>query len=775
MINRFTRFPKLEIEPEITVGDTVVTSMCDLAGRGRLRSVKKLVLTVTQFCVEGLGASASTVQIVESLVWPFVARRSLREEMFSDKEYRRFVSSMRETASRIHNVSSEDNREQTYCKYWLDSLLCQLFRDKQMPVRDDWNILPLFSGWCRSFLKRAIARRDAKLIYSLQKGSKQAWPPLGEIKLKQALDKHASRLSAEFSEVPREILNVIQEDSYEIFARTIERVNQEGSWQKFLPSSSACLQASRRNGGALGLVEPYNLDLESEDSRRLGKLRALSTSLNSWRQSTFDFVKSKALPRMDLESSPSMPALDIDIVAIPEPGKFRIISKGDGYLYSLLQPFQGVLLSAWKHHWASTMVIDLPTRVQEMEDCGSDLAYWCSVDYEAATDLLKKDASLAVLFDLPENPFSDMSLLSILRGRAKYPNGRIIDYTEGQLMGHPLSFPMLCAINLAVYHAALLRWREQECKEEGTEDIFRRMWTNVLVNGDDMLFKCPGSFYPVFLRTCKEVGFKISQGKNYLSRDFCMINSKVFQRSRDGTMIRHGYLNLRLVTGNNIKMGEGKATPVQIGKDINEMCLNCPWAISTIPACFSRWSRDWFGPLYRPNWFLPVHLGGFGIDPKYGPSTLRITRSQRELAARFVDDPKIALYRAKSLDIPTAKLAGAMARWTMVPRPTRPMYVDWIPENSSETITEEWLARLAYACQAHHGTIPVSDKVFVSKLVRSSLIRPRRMSMVELEKYREVLFFASHLPICPPLNYLKVGNLSSFGDSVFRGFYEGYY
>jgi len=64
--------------------------------------VKQTVQDVTKAVCLGIdGILASTELIVESLVWCFVARRSLRKVLFEQKEYDRFVRSMRETARRI--------------------------------------------------------------------------------------------------------------------------------------------------------------------------------------------------------------------------------------------------------------------------------------------------------------------------------------------------------------------------------------------------------------------------------------------------------------------------------------------------------------------------------------------------------------------------------------------------------------------------------------------------------------------------------------------------
>jgi hypothetical protein len=569
---------------------------------------------------------------------------------------------------------------------------------------------------------------------------------LGEIKKAAALKKHAERLSTFHGYIPDDLAEMIQFTSNEVF----KDINKEKvECTKFLPTGSACLQASRREGGALSLTDRYCLPLKDRESSVIGKLPVLSATLNTWRTNQFTKIYDVTKERMTKPDAEGyLPALDVDVIAIPEPGKFRIITKGDGYLYSSLQPIQGLLLDSWKRHNASTMLRDDLTEAVRNMDLAVKLPFWCSVDYEAATDLLKKDASLAALRSLYGVPFSDLAWLSLFAGRARYPDGTVIDAIEAQLMGHPLSFPFLCCINLAVYRLSIERWVDADRK--GRQRIGEVMWDNVLVNGDDMLFKCDLSFYPVFLKTAADAGFVISQGKNYLSPDCCMINSQVFRRIAT-KMHRCGYLNLKLVYGSALKTGESKATPTQVGKDLSKMFNLCPWTACSLPAALARWRQDWFGPIYRPNWYLPVHLGGFGVDRKFAPSTLRFTSSQRQIAARFVADPKLALYRRKGMNIPTVQLAGALANWRMIPG-------DYVRrEGESDDLRDSWLERLAYAARANQGATEVSDKVFIAKFFRKERLRP--MSIEGIERYWDAQVFASYLPPCPPIGLIKIRTL----------------
>jgi len=90
---------------------------------------------------------------------------------------------------------------------------------------------------------------------------------------------------------------------------------------------------------------------------------------------------------------------------------------------------------------------------------------------------------------------------------------------NGQLMGCPISFPILCAINVVAYWVAL---------EEYTGRSFLLEELPVLVNGDDILFRANDAFYTVWKQYVSDAGFTLSLGKNYISRSFYTVNSEGF-------------------------------------------------------------------------------------------------------------------------------------------------------------------------------------------------------------------------------------------------------
>jgi len=448
------------------------------------------------------------------------------------------------------------------------------------------------------------------------------------------------------------------------------------------------------------LVESYastEMDSRTKIARKPLGLPELASSFESWRRSSFFRALRKIEDQqqsLDYSSGIGIFKFNrITPIGIFEPGKIRMISVGDGNLNAALQPIQGAMIRAWKNHGSSTMrYSDLTERMDELfsdksyapvesfaRAFGFNLSEFLLVsgDYEAATDLLRKDASFAALEGLSHLPTFEILKYSFFPGVADYPADIWPDapqnyvFNEGQLMGHPASFPLLCVINLSCYLFAIQKWTDDlyrtmvKCTQKGeyrtmlTQQInfARRFFSKrVIVNGDDVLFRMPNCFISVWKSAIAGVGFKLSDGKNYISPDVAMINSQLFRKTKLGFK-RLGYLNQTIITGMNVKSSEdNKCTPTQIGREINTMCRFCPWAASAIPLCFSRW------PLFSlpkfkfvPNWYIPVHLGGFGVSPALAPANLKYTLSQRKIAANFFNSPQSALYRSVyGVDGPTA-------------------------------------------------------------------------------------------------------------------------
>lgn len=357
---------------------------------------------------------------------------------------------------------------------------------------------------------------------------------------------------------------------------------------------------------------------------------------------------------------------DVNLILLPEASKFRGITNGDGWLYTALQPLQGQMLSAWKATPYSTMTEHLEDRIVRLAENVEESRrldvkrdwVWVSGDYSAATNKLHGWVPLAVIDTLANQPDAgsifpniDLAQLSFVDCRVFWTEESGLEVGEthwrrqqhGQLMGHPLSFPMLCVENLAVYRLML-----KEALERGViaEELYFSMLNNVIVNGDDIAFAIPMDVVPLFYEVSSWFGFEVSVGKNYVSSDILQINRRIFQFSGK-SVSEIGYLNQKFLTGFDLKAGAGGslASGTQIGPQINRMCTICPWSTTAIPSIMRRWTRDFEKTMLKPNWFLPVHLGGMGIDPKFADKKVRLTREQRILANIFIHDIRSQIWR----------------------------------------------------------------------------------------------------------------------------------
>jgi len=629
-----------------------------------------------------------------------------------------------ETAKRINSFPEEVVR-QKYVKYWHDLLLCKLFGDPRVPLPVEAFVSrPLYSGWLRKCVARLFARRDVSFFYSLQKGVKAAWPELPEAERLKALGDHAKALSSE----PTPVHVILQKRITHISSQTFERMSERELFTKFMPSGSSCAQASRREGGALSLASHILNPFEGAES--LGKLRALDMNVHHWRSLEFPAYLARAEKSLDYgyqeflaapsgDQVPHRLVHDVDAIAIAEPSKFRVITVGDGNLYTAIQPFQGALLKCWKDDPSSTMRDGcLRKRVQGLYDHSPrDDFVWFSSDFKSATDGLAPWGTQAAFAGIPACPFWELAAASLRLGECRYKECIIdgvyhrdysVNTTNGQMMGHPLSFPFLCVINKACYSLAV----ESYCDESGcSEEVKRLLRDQVpLINGDDILFRGPRGLRENHNRICALVGLKPSLGKDYCGSEFAMINSQVFRvRKCDGTVVRQGYLNQRFRTGVDVKVGESLARPTELSRDINSMVELCPWGQGMVPECVRRFDLRKVG--FAINWFLPVHLGGLGLKAN---GEYRVTTEQRLLANHFVHDPSLSLYWTKGASLKVAKTFPSLARVRLVP---------WAGPLVSQVEAEEILIRLAYAMRVSNPSIDPPESG-LRRIVRKWRHRP---------------------------------------------------
>jgi len=916
--------------PHVSVGNCVSTSVslcqetvsaCLWAGYEKATGSRRSRLVSDEFFgVDYRSRAADDLELIESILTSFalvfVARRSFQTPLFTNKEYGRFVGSLRQTAVTLATYQLAGALKGGV-KYHLDVLLAKAFFDTQPVPKPGIVTDNLFKGWLGVAVKRALHRRDISFIYSLTKGSPQAWPGADDGELIKAFEKHRRLLGADKDCPPESLLTTIRHlmetkfpnhssdpsrgsqfytgDDSEVVAVDPKLVEYSSTASKFCPTGRACRQMSRKGGGGLRLV-PALTGVDFKEST----LRNIQERLVDWRERAYDtsrtqfecgvHVRTKRLTKKSEEAfheaslafhdkveagvvpkdrfgrliipvevrasleaarvrvdstsrktlfAPSWQQVhwdewqedgtfvprvtyamnDVSAIALKEAGlKVRVITLGDGPTNALLQPVQGHLLDCWKKTPWNTMApedADLLSRVRQLslafkadlenEDydgggeegyyrslfgsSGTDPVHWMSGDFEAATDNLKSEATLAAA-SMVGGPYGDLLMASFAPGRISYTLP-LTDPKElpppvyqksGQLMGHPCSFPLLCVINTATVLEALTIWLDEVGdwridpgftafmgktvgertsfpggKEWRARARFRKFLTNrFLINGDDVLALMPPSLYRIWREVTTSVGLIPSKGKNFFSKDVVQINSQVFKIHPDGEVTRVWYLNQRLVTGVSVKNGDVIASPSETIREFNKITKNVPWTSSVLPMVASRWMSElWFpkvnGRKVVPNWYLPVHLGGWGADPSSGPADVRVSPGQRRLAAIFASQTGIPLVLYKVLKGFRSKPACELAtRIGLV----RLRYGDYVPTATEDLVRDTdsgWFGRLTLVSRAQSTNQPMSDSKLVATVIPENY-HAKPMSLAGIAAHWNVQVFTnSSLPPVPPL------------------------
>lgn len=372
------------------------------------------------------------------------------------------------------------------------------------------------------------------------------------------------------------------------------------------------------------------------------------------------------------------------VAGILEPLKCRLITKGPGVVYWAASSFQRAM---WERlqDWSCFRLTGRPLCASDLVDVdrrtrrlGLGFHKWVSGDYSAATDGLSQAINRLCLEEaimaggLSEG---EAEVARAVLGNhvieypeefwPKLPLGGVINQTNGQLMGSVLSFPVLCAINVAAYWIAL---------EEHTGRSIALESLPVLVNGDDICFKADDSFYAVWQKWTRTAGFTLSAGKNYISEHFATINSEGFVMRPGREPIKVDFLNTGLLyageasrevehdwreSGKRIKVGlrpENREMPftAKVNRVIAESCD----PQRTLLRVHEFYRQDIRFHTHRGeiNMHAAPELGGLGIILPKGSST-RFTPWQQKVAGYLRS-------RWKSLDFGT-KLPGEEELWDL--------------------------------------------------------------------------------------------------------------
>jgi len=529
------------------------------------------------------------------------------------------------------------------------------------------------------------SRLGKRLAYSLYQ-TKSLAPPARPCFVIKALDKNLLALTTE-QQIPDRIdlIDQVNRTVDEIFdlslggqvdfstARTAAKQrNKEfrfqgcpkGSRNK-LPSLSACYEFTRSNGGAFQcLLESTGWSNPNSIPMLMGYVSygllakpiyglIDDESLAEFYKPSFDGMGGRVLVRRE---------------PILEPFKVRIISKGQCKPYQLAQRYQ-----PWFWSMLQTCpVFDLTGRPVDELDLDSVLKFGresnqhtqiVSGDYKAATDNLHVvlcEAALARYCFRMRIPFHEALILkSCLTGHKidnrtsdDYKNcpfrltgdlagdcfgdlngldNEMVDQKWGQLMGSPISFPILCSINAAVTRYAM------EIAYGRTITLLER---SLLVNGDDVIFTIPSGQYQTWVDIVTDAGLSPSVGKNFVSRRYGVINSQMFDCGLDWDRRETVVTPMPILYMNLLRAGLHKVDNLIMNQEYLKHGKNLQGQFEDLIKWQSvedtrlyldrayHYARPLLSLLPPVSWTLPRFLGGLGL-PSYKAS---ISLQQRKVA-----------------------------------------------------------------------------------------------------------------------------------------------
>lgn len=375
------------------------------------------------------------------------------------------------------------------------------------------------------------ARRCAYDILMSKLGDPTAPPDFIEATFKdhmKALSK--TQESPNFGD--RVVLNLVKRAIDEICEQMFR--GKEFSHRDPLPSLRACFENKLSEAGAFGeLLKGFEYQSVPLSTDLFGMVE-VNWEVIEVRFISGDDVVEDFQDYVDyLWRSRLKDPLDAIPVPILEPLKVRMITKGQAAEYYRTIELQKFMHGTLKRHPVFEY-IGHPIDDQSWANAFGtkrdllDSQFFVSGDYRAATDNLCPELSLyawdricsVVSFRqsesrvwLSQTEYADLGRKALCGHRLHYPDGTVIKQTWGQLMGSPMSFPILCIVNAA---ATL-------CSQGWKFDLNLPL----KVNGDDVAFISDEPHYRQWKSTTRVCGLEFSIGKNYTSRDFIIMNSEL--------------------------------------------------------------------------------------------------------------------------------------------------------------------------------------------------------------------------------------------------------
>lgn len=498
----------------------------------------------------------------------------------------------------------------------------------------------LFSGPLRRYLRNRLnskSKSNASLFFGYLQGVKRGAAPVSESFILSTERKHRENL---LRQPERNWAQLVD------FAEYLDRFFRnlpETKFKFYEASQAASIESKRSSGGSKGhIIRDYfgptegsiGLYSDQEDLFQMEEVRPGITETG--RAFVAPINEGDILRQIRILANEN---LTVRVCAVLEPLKVRLITKGESWPYYFSRFYQKFL---WRYlqrfpQFSLTGRVLQENDLYEMLEREKTLdlnfqndpdSFFVSGDYSNATDNLNLyftretfEASLrkAGLSSEQMNILRSVIYEQLLTySSEKDPlTGEFQQFRQrnGQLMGSTLSFPILCIVNLVCYWKALERYLSDRA---GVQIRVKIKDLPVLVNGDDIGFRANSRFYHYWIEEISHAGFELSLGKNYCSRNYLTINSRMFYFSMKGKIPDFeevGYLNVGLLQNTVVDRRRGAVRPIY--DNYNELISRCNNKIFA----HRRFFHYNFDVIQRVtgdgefNLFISPYLGGLGFQP----------------------------------------------------------------------------------------------------------------------------------------------------------------
>jgi hypothetical protein len=569
-----------------------------------------------------------------------------------------------------------------FLKHATALLLAQVLDQEELPpnptwfAESDWRCGP-FRGVFGNYLRRVLlmnrrnglrSARSQRLAFTLYQGKAGSLPVEEEFVANQveaAIERLTGSKDRPLEAEDEEGFCGDEDKLLRAIDHTVAEVFPIADRQKsdhLIPALKSSYQSSRAKGGAFAAILPAPA-LGAEVLLGYLSLGSAAVPFYGPDPQMFEDAVEDSLQRARLKKE-----CDCIPVGLLEPFKVRVITRGDADIYHLARRWQRTIHPIMARHPTFNLTRS-PIRQHHLDFFSERLQrkegmFIVSGDYESATDLLDPELSVYCLGKVLQRIGAHVeapSLTTALTGHLLHK--RVGDAGErqtwGQLMGSPVSFPVLCLINAAVTRLAIDLRADPE--NDGSPRAPLDSYP-LLINGDDVGFETDAEGYAIWKEWTMKAGLKFSLGKNYTHRSVLILNSQLYRMHDQVDFF--GQVTERLWKEEHLQVGllwgqvkgvcresseqslfedsqylDSAMSVAQMAQTLLDTFPHCPQDLLISRLLLRQRSSLVRVPPGMP-WFAPRRLGGVGI-----PMTRDVAMSKKQLklcafmATRSSDDP----------------------------------------------------------------------------------------------------------------------------------------